>query len=181
MEEAKGHLERIASGLLILESAPDDQAAIDAIFREAHTMKGAAGMVGMMRVSRLAHRLEDLLVELRDKKRRATPELTDAMLLVVDGLGRLIASASGTEQDTSDEIALERLLPTLAEPTPSMTKVEAAPTPPVVVMPPPASTSIPVAGVPINMAASAPPAVAAADEPPRSHQLRAAPGLTERG
>ena len=105
MEEAKGHLERIASGLLTLEAAPDDQAAIDAIFREAHTMKGAAGMVGMMRVSRLAHRLEDLLVELRDKKRRATPELTDAMLLVVDGLGRLIASASGSEQDSSDEAA----------------------------------------------------------------------------
>ena len=111
MEEAKGHLERIASGLLALESAPDDQAAIDGIFREAHTMKGAAGMVGMMRVSRLAHRLEDLLVELREGKRRATPELTDAMLLVVDGLGRLIASASGGEQDASDEAALERLLP----------------------------------------------------------------------
>ena len=113
IEEAKGHLERIASGLLALEAAPDDQAAIDAIFREAHTMKGAAGMVGMMRVSRLAHRLEDLLVELRDKKRRATPELTDAMLLVVDGLGRLIASSSGSEQDSSDEAALERLLPSL--------------------------------------------------------------------
>ena len=87
MEEAKGHLERIASGLLTLESTPDDQAAIDGIFREAHTMKGAAGMVGMMRVSRLAHRLEDLLVELRAGTRRSTPELTDAMLRVVDGLG----------------------------------------------------------------------------------------------
>jgi two-component system, chemotaxis family, sensor kinase CheA len=167
MEEAKGYLERIASGLLILESAPDDQAAIDAIFREAHTMKGAAGMVGMMRVSRLAHRLEDLLVELRDKKRRATPELTDAMLLVVDGLGRLIASASGTEQDTSDETALERLLPT-PEPTSSITKVEPAPTPPVAATPPAASTSIPVAGVAIKTAASAPSQVATAVEPPRS-------------
>jgi two-component system chemotaxis sensor kinase CheA len=74
-------------------------------------MKGAAGMVGMMRVSRLAHRLEDLLVELRAGTRRSTPELTDAMLLVVDGLGRLIASASNGEQDASDEAALERLLP----------------------------------------------------------------------
>jgi two-component system chemotaxis sensor kinase CheA len=120
MEEAKGYLERIASGLLTLESDPDDQAAIDAIFREAHTMKGAAGMVGMMRVSRLAHRLEDLLVELRDKKRRATPELTDAMLLVVDGLARLIASASGSEQDSSDEAALERLLPAPPSPSPSL-------------------------------------------------------------
>jgi two-component system chemotaxis sensor kinase CheA len=120
VEEAKGHLERIASGLLALESAPDDQAAIDAVFREAHTMKGAAGMVGMMRVSRLAHRLEDLLVELRDGTRRSTPELTDAMLRVVDGLGRLIASASGGEQDASDEAALERLLPTPLAPTPSI-------------------------------------------------------------
>ena len=84
-------------------------------------MKGAAGMVGMMRVSRLAHRLEDLLVELRAGTRRSTPELTDAMLLVVDGLGRLIASAASGEQDASDEAALERLLPaplsaTAAEP-----------------------------------------------------------------
>ncbi|HAC47395.1 MAG TPA: hypothetical protein DCF65_15195, partial [Chloroflexi bacterium] len=112
VEEAKGHLQRIASGLLALESAPDDQAAIDGIFREAHTMKGAAGMVGMMRVSRLAHRLEDLLVELRAGTRRSSPELTDAMLLVLDGMGRLIASPSSGDQDASDEAALERLLPT---------------------------------------------------------------------
>jgi len=31
--------------LMALETAPDDQAAIDGILREAHTMKGAAGMV----------------------------------------------------------------------------------------------------------------------------------------
>jgi two-component system chemotaxis sensor kinase CheA len=112
IEEAKGHLERIASGLLVLEASPGDQAAIAGILREAHTMKGAAGMVGMIRVSHLAHRLEDLLVELRAGTRRSTPELTDAMLLVVDGLGRLVASAAGGEQDASDEAALERLLPT---------------------------------------------------------------------
>jgi two-component system, chemotaxis family, sensor kinase CheA len=97
---------------MALEVAPDDQNAIDGILREAHTMKGAAGMVGMMRVSRLAHRLEDLLVELRSGTRRSTPELTDSMLLVVDGLGRLIANPSSAEQDASDELAMERLLPT---------------------------------------------------------------------
>ena len=101
---------------MALESAPDDQSVIDGILREAHTMKGAAGMVGMMRVSRLAHRLEDLLVELRSGARRSTPELTDSMLMVVDGLGRLIASPSSSEQDASDEAAMERLLPT--PPTP---------------------------------------------------------------
>jgi two-component system chemotaxis sensor kinase CheA len=124
VEEAKGHLERIASGLLTLETAPDDQDAIAGILREAHTMKGAAGMVGMMRVSRLAHRLEDLLVELRAGTRRSTPELTDAMLLVVDGLGRLIAGASGGEKDASDEAALERLLPTSLTPLTAVASIE---------------------------------------------------------
>ncbi len=165
IEEAKGHLERIASGLLQLETSPDDHFTIDGIFREAHTMKGAAGMVGMMRVSRLAHRLEDLLVELRAGTRRSTPELTDAMLLVVDGLGRLIASASGGEQDSSDEAALERLLPTPVAPAAAAVTVTAAPAgetlpsaaakiaPPATARPTPVGVAVPV------------PAVAAAQEP----------------
>jgi two-component system, chemotaxis family, sensor kinase CheA len=166
VEEAKGHLERIASGLLALESAPDDQSAIDGIFREAHTMKGAAGMVGMMRVSRLAHRLEDLLVELKEGKRRATPELTDAMLRVVDGLGRLIASASNGDQDASDEAALERLLPSSQAPMLSIAKTEVAPpshvgasaalmaplsvavAPPTIAAPPPPAPGVPAAVAP---------------------------------
>ena len=116
VEEAKGQLERIASGLLALESTPGDHETIDGILREAHTMKGAAGMVGMMRVSHLAHRLEDLLVELRAGTRLSNPELTDSMLLVVDGLGRLIANPSSDEQDDGYEAEMERLLPQSAKP-----------------------------------------------------------------
>ncbi len=149
--------------MIALESHPDDQATIDKIFREAHTMKGAAGMVGMMRVSRLAHRLEDLLVELRSGTIRTTPELTDAMLLVVDGMGRLITSASAGNQDASDEAALERLLPPLhshpetaaiaevlpisvaLEPQPEPAKVASNPPPPAAV---PASPAAPVLAPP---------------------------------
>ncbi|HEX7265621.1 MAG TPA: response regulator [Candidatus Dormibacteraeota bacterium] len=188
MEEAKGHLERIASGLLVLESAPDDQGAIDAIFREAHTMKGAAGMVGMMRVSRLSHRLEDLLVELRAGTRRSTPELTDAMLLVVDGIGRLVSGPRSAEQDASDEAALERLLPSsppapvqgagaLVPPSPAAAppKLEPAPvaeaprpaaTPEPAAAPAPVATISPLEPAPLPVAA---PAVAA---PANGHGVR---------
>src|SRR6266852_3068434 len=161
IEEAKGHLERIASGLLALESAPDDQAAIDGIFREAHTMKGAAGMVGMMRVSRLAHRLEDLLVELRAGTRRSSPELTDAMLLVLDGLGRLIANPSSGDQDASDEAALERLLPT--SPTPVL-GADSKPAAPAQASTPPAATPSTAATVPPAPAAAGP--IAGLEIPP---------------
>ncbi len=127
---------------MALEVAPDDQSAIDGILREAHTMKGAAGMVGMMRVSRLAHRLEDLLVELRSGTRRSTPELTDSMLLVVDGLGRLIASPASAEQDASDELAMERLLPTPVAAASTPTVPAAATARAIPASPPPAPATI---------------------------------------
>jgi two-component system chemotaxis sensor kinase CheA len=183
VEEAKGHLERIASGLLALESAPDDQAAIDGIFREAHTMKGAAGMVGMMRVSRLAHRLEDLLVELRDGTRRSSPELTDAMLLVLDGMGRLIASPSSGDQDASDEAALERLLPT--SPTPAAVVEITPPVSPQALTPPTAAAISTAAAIPpalptVSVVAPAaipptPPAVVAVLPTPPSVQVPVQP------
>ena len=139
---------------MALEVAPDDQNAIDGILREAHTMKGAAGMVGMMRVSRLAHRLEDLLVELRSGSRRSTPELTDSMLLVVDGLGRLIASPSSAEQDASDELAMERLLPTPVTATVTVPAAPASPAPAPAA--PEAPTPVAVAPPPIAIIAPAP-------------------------
>jgi two-component system chemotaxis sensor kinase CheA len=113
-------LERMSNALIALEAAPDDQSAVDAIFREAHTMKGTAGMVGMMRVSHLAHRLEDLLTELRSGARHSTPELTDAMLRVIDGIGRLVAGTAEGETSAPDAVELEDLLPaTIPTPTPA--------------------------------------------------------------
>jgi two-component system chemotaxis sensor kinase CheA len=146
-------------------------------------MKGAAGMVGMMRVSRLAHRLEDLLVDLRAGTRRSTPELTDAMLRVVDGLGRLIASSSSGEQDASDEAALERLLPSSSSALPAVPVNGAvaarppAPQPPadlsrtaaVPVAPGPA-TRAPAPGPPAHDTPKVPPPVAVPAAPPRPPQ-----------
>jgi two-component system, chemotaxis family, sensor kinase CheA len=166
-------------------------------------MKGAAGMVGMMRVSRLAHRLEDLLVELRAGTRRSTPELTDAMLRVVDGLGRLIASASSGEQDASDEAALERLLPTPLAPAvkvtsngahPPSTAQLAASMPvaaaviaiePVVPSSAPSAASMPVAAVTIAVEPVVPsPATAPAAATPTptstSPSVRPQPGVMDR-
>jgi two-component system, chemotaxis family, sensor kinase CheA len=139
-------------------------------------MKGAAGMVGMMRVSRLAHRLEDLLAELRAGTRRSTPELTDAMLLVVDGLGRLIAGAANGEQDASDEAALERLLPTPSAPPPVVAngdaarKVASAPK----IAAPPAKSEVPVTVVPPAKAAARLIVAAPAAPPPTAPELVAA-------
>lgn len=66
--EADELLGNISRNLTILAKSPADQNALWEIRRNAHTFKGAAGIVGLTQASNIAHRMEDLLdklVELR--------------------------------------------------------------------------------------------------------------------
>ena len=64
--EAQEHLEVIARQTAALDPANPDQAAIQELRRAVHTLKGAAGAVGYLGASKLAHRMEDLLDRLYD-------------------------------------------------------------------------------------------------------------------
>ena len=59
--EAEGLLANISTNLKILTASPDDTNALWEIRRNAHTFKGAAGIIGFREASELAHRIEDLL------------------------------------------------------------------------------------------------------------------------
>lgn len=59
--EAEGLLANISTNLKILDASPDDTNALWEIRRNAHTFKGAAGILGFRDASELAHRIEDLL------------------------------------------------------------------------------------------------------------------------
>ena len=59
--EAEGLLANISSNLKILGRSPDDTNALWEIRRNAHTFKGAAGIIGFHEASQLAHLIEDLL------------------------------------------------------------------------------------------------------------------------
>ncbi len=60
-EEAEDHLRLIYSAFAELEKNPARMSAIQDVRRSAHTIKGAAGSVGLRLISKLAHRMEDLL------------------------------------------------------------------------------------------------------------------------
>jgi two-component system, chemotaxis family, sensor kinase CheA len=92
-DEASGRLDRIVDTLLALErgdAAPD---AVDSLFRDVHTIKGAAGMVGLTDVSALAHVMEDLLASARHDGALAAAHIdpllraSDALRLHVEGRG----------------------------------------------------------------------------------------------
>ncbi|MFN3653121.1 MAG: Hpt domain-containing protein [Armatimonadota bacterium] len=88
--ESDERIQNLDAGLLRLEESPADTAALDAVFREAHNLKGAARMVGATAVSEVAHRFEDILGALRRGGDAPAPERMDRLYQALDGM-RLLA------------------------------------------------------------------------------------------
>jgi two-component system chemotaxis sensor kinase CheA len=103
--EAADLLNELDSSLLQLEANPADGEIIHRVFRAIHTLKGSGATVGLERLSRFAHRVEEVFDAARDGKVQVTPELTDLALRACDLLRAFLADAeatpdleSGTEQ-----------------------------------------------------------------------------------
>jgi chemotaxis protein histidine kinase CheA len=88
--------ERLASlceGLLRLEGHPSPKQLVAGLFRDAHTVKGSARMLGLDGVVDVAHRAEDLLGALRDGRRVARKDLIDLLLVSAEGISRSLPGA----------------------------------------------------------------------------------------
>ncbi len=94
-EEARERLASLQSGLLALESAGGAQSrnGVTALFRDAHTLKGSARMLGLTDVVELAHVAEDLLAAVRDRRLSPGRELVDLLLAAADGMSRSLPGA----------------------------------------------------------------------------------------
>jgi two-component system chemotaxis sensor kinase CheA len=63
---------------------------VNKIFREVHSLKGLAGMLGFVDISELSHNLEDMLDRLRMGKIEISRDLMDLLYDAVDGVNRLV-------------------------------------------------------------------------------------------
>lgn len=63
---------------------------VNKIFREVHSLKGLAGMLGFGDISELSHNLEDMLDRLRMGKILISKELIDLLYDSIDSLNRLV-------------------------------------------------------------------------------------------
>jgi len=92
--EAEELLDTLSRDLVEFESQGRDvrPEVINKIFREVHSLKGLAGMLGFGEISELAHSLEDMLDRLRMGKIEITKELIDLLYDAVDSLNRLVIS-----------------------------------------------------------------------------------------
>jgi two-component system, chemotaxis family, sensor kinase CheA len=99
--ETREHLRALHRGLLELESGGGGR-ALEEAFRAAHTVKGMSAAMGFRRVTELAHRLEDLLEEVRSGRRTIDAGLVDELLAGADLLERSVEEASAGSA-TADE------------------------------------------------------------------------------
>lgn len=100
-------------GLFVqLEQRPDDLSTVDRIFRPVHSIKGNSSFFGLVNIKNFAHTMENLLQEIRSRKRMVTPEIIDLLLGGVDLLRGMIerfAAGSTSKEFLPEESAcLER-------------------------------------------------------------------------
>ncbi len=106
LAEASDHVQQMTATLISLETDPADGGAIDALFRNAHSIKGMAGTMGFTETANLAHYLEDTLDVCRQEG-HIGPEQIDLVLSGVDFFDGLLSDirSGGTERDVSSFIS----------------------------------------------------------------------------
>lgn len=91
--EQKEHVQKINQGLLALEkksAESERQALLEEIFREAHSLKGAARAVGMTTIESIGHSLEELLLMAKEGQLDFSAELFDLLFKSLDTIELLM-------------------------------------------------------------------------------------------
>lgn len=84
------NLDTMDKMLLALEQNPENNNALEEIFRAAHTLKGMAATMGFEDVTSLTHVMEDVLDKFRTKKIAVTPKVIDLLFETFDVLRTLV-------------------------------------------------------------------------------------------
>jgi two-component system chemotaxis sensor kinase CheA len=105
--ESHENLDQLDRDLVALEQDPNSRDRLSSIFRTIHTIKGTSGFLAFAKLERVTHVGESVLSRLRDGKLALTPEMTTALLQMVDAVRAILASIerTGLEGD-ADHTAL---------------------------------------------------------------------------
>ncbi len=105
--ESNEHLEDVENQLLSIEAAGAniDVDVVNMVFRAIHSIKGAAGFLGLVKISDLSHALENVLNLMRNRELTPTSQIVDALLKGADTLKQLLANVgSSNEADVSRHV-----------------------------------------------------------------------------
>ena len=137
--EADAQTQVLSAGLLALERNPTQADQLEACMRAAHSLKGAARIVGVDAGVSVAHVMEDCLVSAQEGRLLLRPEHIDALLQGTDYLMRIATPGNSlAPADIEAYVGLmERLLDPAAAPVPAPPTVSTVPAAPEPSEPPP--------------------------------------------
>ena len=92
--EVEERLASLCEGLLRLEAHPSPRQLVAGLFRDAHTVKGSARMLGLGGVVDVAHRAEDLLGALKEGRLAVRKDLVDVLLVSAESISRSLPGAA---------------------------------------------------------------------------------------
>src|SRR5271167_5012020 len=123
--ESYENLDRLDRELVGLEKNPDDRDALGSVFRTIHTIKGTCGFLGFSKLEAVAHVGENLLTRLRDRQLTLNPEITTALLSMVDAVRQMLGQieTAGQEGERDDSGLISTL--TRLQQTPHEAEAEA--------------------------------------------------------
>jgi two-component system, chemotaxis family, sensor kinase CheA len=109
--ESSENLDLLDRELINLEKDPGNRGTLASIFRTIHTIKGTCGFLGFTKLESVAHVGENLLSKLRDGELALSPEMTTALLAMVDAIRQMLASveAIGNEGERNDQELIQTL------------------------------------------------------------------------
>ncbi|MCW5978809.1 MAG: chemotaxis protein CheA [Bryobacteraceae bacterium] len=114
-QEAEEHAATMEAELLRLEQGGGDAESLNAIFRCAHSIKGASGTFGFDDIAKFTHALETLLEGMRAGRIEPTAARAALLLRSVDVLRELLAAArtggpppAGVEESAAQLVVAQR-------------------------------------------------------------------------
>ncbi len=116
-EEARELLISLEEGLMDLERRQSDRAHLDKTFRAAHSLKGAAAMVGLGSIAEFTHHIEAVLEKIRAGLLAVDSDIITTLLEARDHLAAMVeAEAARSPIPPSGELT-QRLVSLLRGPS----------------------------------------------------------------
>jgi two-component system chemotaxis sensor kinase CheA len=107
LAETSEALAELDTALVALERQDGDADTLARIFRMVHSVKGAAGFLGLVRLSAVAHAAENLLGRYRDGESAVTQAGVTAVLTAMDTIRHILAGlAENAAEPEGDDSAL---------------------------------------------------------------------------
>src|SRR5689334_13292014 len=106
LAESREHLSACNQLLLEWERHPASPEPVGGLFRAVHTVKGMAATMGYGRVADLAHRMENLLDQLRRGGKSPSDEIIQLLFRAVDALEKAVGLAVAGREGDADLAAV---------------------------------------------------------------------------